>query len=116
MAQFDTFDCYNVLWLAQFATFDGYNVLWLAQFAGLNGFNALWFSRAVQFFLYIYLSTSVVYLNIYLHWSVLLLEETGGPRENHLPVASHWPPRYNWNSVDSGVKHHKTKLPIVLAM
>jgi hypothetical protein len=23
-------------------------------------------------------------------WSVLLVEETGGPRENHRPVASHW--------------------------
>ena len=21
----------------------------------------------------------------------------------------HWPPRYNWNIVESGVKHHKTK-------
>jgi hypothetical protein len=23
-------------------------------------------------------------------WSVLLVEETGGPGENHRPVASHW--------------------------
>ena len=23
-------------------------------------------------------------------WSVLLVEETGGPRENHWPVANHW--------------------------
>ena len=23
-------------------------------------------------------------------WPVLLVEETGGPRENHWPVASHW--------------------------
>jgi hypothetical protein len=78
--------------------------------------------------------------------SVLLVEETDVPGENHRPVASYWqtlvfvdhclsfflkslrflsfdlwhlisfrqlqsfrPPRYNWNIVESGVKHHKPK-------
>jgi hypothetical protein len=30
-------------------------------------------------------------------WSVLLVEETGGPGENHRPV----------NNVESGIKHHQ---------
>ena len=25
-----------------------------------------------------------------------------------------WPPRYNWNIVESGVKHHKTNQPIIM--
>ena len=29
------------------------------------------------------------------------------------PPLINWPPRYNWNNVESGVKHHKTKQPIV---
>jgi len=41
-------------------------------------------------------------------WSVLLVEETGAPGENHRPVASHWQilshivvsstPRHEWDS------------------
>jgi hypothetical protein len=27
---------------------------------------------------------------VWQYFSVLLVEETGGPRENHRPVASHW--------------------------
>jgi hypothetical protein len=29
-------------------------------------------------------------ISVILWRPVLLVEETGGPRENHLPVASHW--------------------------
>jgi hypothetical protein len=29
-------------------------------------------------------------ISVILWQSVLLVEETGGPRENHRPVASHW--------------------------
>jgi len=29
-------------------------------------------------------------ISVKLWWSVLLMEETGVPRENHRPVASHW--------------------------
>ena len=29
-------------------------------------------------------------ISVILWWSVLLVEETGGPRENHRPVTSHW--------------------------
>jgi hypothetical protein len=79
-------------------------------------------------------------ISVILWRSVLLVEETGGPGENHGPVASHWqtfshnvisgtpchervrtpnllvigtdctgdwPPQYNWNIVESGIKHHK---------
>ena len=79
--------------------------------------------------------------------SVLLVEETGVPGENHRPVAIHWqtlshsgvhlalvqhyvikfvsdlrliggflrvlrfpPPRYIWNIVESGVKHHQASI------
>ena len=44
--------------------------------------------------------------------SVLLVEETGVPKENHRPVVSHWQTLShnvvsNWNIAESGVKHHK---------
>jgi hypothetical protein len=48
--------------------------------------------------------------------SVLLVEETGVPEENHRPVTSHWQFYHimfyrvhlaNWNIVESGVKHHR---------
>jgi len=44
-------------------------------------------------------------------WSVLLVEETGVPKENHRPVASHRQTLLhnvvlNWNIAESGVKHH----------
>ena len=29
-------------------------------------------------------------ISVILWWSVLLVEETGFPRENHQPAASHW--------------------------
>jgi len=29
-------------------------------------------------------------ISVILWWSILLVEETGGPWENHWPVASHW--------------------------
>jgi hypothetical protein len=29
-------------------------------------------------------------ISVILWWSVLLVEETGVPRENHQPAASHW--------------------------
>jgi hypothetical protein len=29
-------------------------------------------------------------ISVISNWSVLLVEETGGPGENHWPVASHW--------------------------
>jgi hypothetical protein len=35
-------------------------------------------------------------------WSDLLVEETGGPRENHRPVASHWQ-TWSHNVGDSGI-------------
>jgi hypothetical protein len=25
-----------------------------------------------------------------------------------------WPPRYNWNIVESGIKHHKPNQPIIM--
>jgi hypothetical protein len=69
---------------------------------------------------------SFFYISIYLHLLYILISiyidqfycwrKPEDPEKTHLPVASHWPPRYNWNIVDSGVKHHKTKLTIVLAM
>jgi hypothetical protein len=38
--------------------------------------------------------------------SVLLVEETGVPGENHRPVGSHWQTLSHNDIVESGVKHH----------
>jgi len=53
-------------------------------------------------------SIYIIFLLAISWWSVLLVEETIVPRENHLPVASHWQtlshnvvsttPHHEWNS------------------
>jgi len=39
-------------------------------------------------------------------WSVLLVEETGIPRENHWPTASHWQ-TFSHNVVSSAPQHER---------
>ena len=46
--------------------------------------NRMWFGLFVEF------NTTFNNISVILWQSVLLVEETGGPRENHRPVASHW--------------------------
>ena len=74
------------------------------------------FNLATQFYYYFLLISLIL----------ILVTLNGVPGENHRPVASHWqnvslnvvssttrqinwPLGYNWNSVESGVKHHKIK-------
>ena len=43
------------------------------------------------------------------------LGQVGGfLRALFFPHQLNWPPRYNWNSVESGVKHYKTNQPIIM--
>ena len=51
------------------------NKILCKTFRGLEGYGVL--RHFQQYFSYI------------LWWSVLLVEETGGPRDNHRPAASH---------------------------
>jgi len=36
------------------------------------------------------LNVTFNHISVISWWSVLLMEEAGGPGENHTPVASHW--------------------------
>jgi len=44
-------------------------------------------------------------ISVILWWSVLLVEETGVPGENHWPSASHW--QTLWYNVVSSIPSHE---------
>jgi len=47
--------------------------------------------------------TTFINISVISRWSVLLVEETGVPRENHQHVASHWQ-TFSYNVVSSTPK------------
>ena len=47
-------------------------------------------AHSKRWFGFMVLNATFNNISVILWWSVLLMEETGGPRENHWPVASHW--------------------------
>jgi hypothetical protein len=60
-------------------------------------------------------NATFINISVILWLSVLLVEETGVPGENHQHVASHWQTlSHNVENIyESGVKHHKPKPKIV---
>jgi hypothetical protein len=56
-------------------------------------------------------------ISVISRWSVLLVEVTEVPGENHRPVARHWQTlsRYYWNIVESGVKYLNLNINLYLS-
>ena len=52
-------------------------------------------------------------ISVILWWSVLLVEETGGPGENHRPAANHWQ-TLSHNVVSSTPRNAGSKLTLVV--
>ena len=61
--------------------------------------------------------TSTYAISVYHHWWRELDSQSGRSVHNYVivcqwlatgPPKKNWPPRYNWNILESGVKHHQT--------